>query len=256
MSEIAVLTDLNGTLDRAERIRQELWRTACFEVLGFQGEADIFKASLGLAGKDVIPAVGAAMREAGYSNVTDEDVGRVYKRRNIILENEGYEAKGYPFREGAVELLRELHGFGFPIAIVTSETEAHAMRSAERNGIKDLIAGVVGRDTKVDGNELKRKPDSMPYDVAARRIEEHREAKIRFVAMEDTAPGMFAALTSRPVEDLVHSRDIQGSWDIAKQMERISGGMFSQDELLKNIALQDADFGQIAEFFREMRKVL
>lgn len=94
----------------------------------------------------------------------------------------------------------------------------------------------------------------MPYDVAATRVQEHKEATIRFVAMEDTAPGMFAALTSKPVEEVVHSKDIQSSLDIAKQMQRISGGIFSEEDILKNIALKGADFGQIAEFFREMRK--
>lgn len=257
--------DLNGSLDKAERIRQEEWRNAAHEVLperlGLEDvdfDPAIFHVSLGLAGRDVVAAVAASMCEAGYC-VSVEDLHAVYERRREILTRDGYERDGYPLKEGAADLLRSMHGLGVKLTVVTSETEGHAMRSLTRAGLDPLITGIVGRDTLVDDQELLRKPHPAPYLTAKSRVEAlHPDCNVIHYGHEDTATGMLAVLRAKGAGEFqgaIHVKDIQDLDTIIAQMQRALDAdepHLKAHQVPEMIDLRNANYEEIEAFYRHL----
>lgn len=93
----------------------------------------------------------------------DEDVLQLRARyREFQFANHDAMTTAYP---GAVEMVRELHAAGHPLAIVTSKLAVGARRSLAFVGIEECFSAVVG----IESTE-RHKPDPAPVLHALERI--------------------------------------------------------------------------------------
>ena len=150
----AVLFDLDGTLlDTADDIALALNRTlgeqgwppvpaATVRQMIGRGSPILIKRAAQLLGQKPDPALHALMVERFFHHYG-------------ALEESG-DCKAQPY-DGAAATLRELHGAGLAIAVVTNKYQRFATQLLQLRGLDGWVDLVVGGDTCE-----RRKPDPMP----------------------------------------------------------------------------------------------
>jgi len=265
--------DMNGTLDKAERMRQDHWLLSAHEILRdrpeFKGvdlqaeiHPEVFEVSLGLGGKDVISAVACEMKRASacFCEISDQQmfdlVTEIRAHRSRVLKD--FEDNGYPLRDGAAEFIREAHGLGVRFTIVTSETEEHVEKTLLRSGVRDYFDGIVARDTINGHGQVPKKPGPEPYMVAVERMmQKYTPNAALHAGLEDTDPGMASALRALragSIQQVIHSHDIL-PW--AKIRAHLLSRQFTPEESQlcdgDHIALVNASFPEISAHFRRLK---
>jgi beta-phosphoglucomutase-like phosphatase (HAD superfamily) len=199
--------------------------------------------------------VNAALTLYGIE-LTESDVRAIYDLRNQRLRDDGYDLRGYPLREGAADMIRELTSAGDMLTIVTSETIAHAQRTLSLGGIEHLFACVVGRDLMVDGREILKKPHHEPYQVAHSLIEKLSGLELLHIGAEDTAPGIESLVGAKNngfIQEAVHVKGIQSAHDVTNQLTLQAVEQRTPQGWQAELLLLDATYGEFSEKLREMR---
>ena len=263
--KLAVHLDLNGTLDQAEDIRQRGWYDATLPYIqerfatSVNIPSEAFHASLGLASKDVISAVRSSINAAltlyGIE-LTESDVQAIYNLRNERLSNDGYDERGYPLRDGAAEMIRELSSAGDMLTIVTSETIEHAQRTLSLGGVAHLFTCVVGRNFNVGNREILKKPHYEPYQVASSLIELLSGLKLFHIGAEDTAPGIESIVRAKNISyinEAVHVKGIQSVDDVTAQLSLQAVEKRTPQQWQAELLMSDASLGEFSEKLRDLR---
>jgi len=149
----AVLFDLDGTLIDSIELILNSARHA------FDGRENVPSEAEWLAG--VGTPLATMFRK--YTSNEAEVEALIARYREYQLPNHDRLVRPYP---GVVETVRELHGAGHPLGIVTSKTEVLAKRGIDLVGIARFFDVVVGVDSTT-----KHKPDPAPVLAALRSLD-------------------------------------------------------------------------------------
>jgi mannitol-1-/sugar-/sorbitol-6-phosphatase len=167
----AALFDLDGTLVNSEVRNVTIWRLL-LENHGFQPDDTLLRSLIGRRDRDVLPDL---MPEA--------DVEAIIKE--IIAITDRSDLPDIVPVPGAADLVRRVHAYGSPLALVTSARLAWAQARLSEIGIVELVRTIVSAEDVVVG-----KPDPSGYLAAADRL---GVDPAKCVAFEDSVAGVTAA---------------------------------------------------------------
>lgn len=185
----AVLFDMDGLMIESERALLQCWREAS-RALGLHHLDDaLWLSFVGLSDRACAELLRERIDEAQLQALL-HDLSQRYSR---------HVEAGLPLKPGILELLAELDQRNVPRAVVTSTRRERAMQKLERCGLLQHF------DIVVTGSDVVHsKPAPDIYLLAAERL---RVAPARCVVLEDSVPGVRAALaagmTPIQVPDLV-----------------------------------------------------
>ena len=183
----AVVFDLDGVLIDSERIYLQAWLKVAEEIACPElGPA--YTQVVGLPYDEIEPIVEKILNDkVSMTDFRAAMMGAVGKQ----LTN------GYPLKTGAMEILQFLQSQGVPCAVATSSTTSVPVKLQD-TGIGHFFCHVVTRDEVARG-----KPHP---DVYLKAAEQLGLAPSRCLAVEDSEPGLQAALASGM--QVVHVPDI------------------------------------------------
>jgi HAD superfamily hydrolase (TIGR01509 family) len=149
----AILFDFNGVLVADEPLHQELFaRVLREEGLSFQQD-EFFARYIGL---DDRRCFGAVLHEAGRP-VEPSQVMRLVARKASYYQ-ERIRRDGFPFFDGAIELVREAAAHPLTLGVVTGALRAEVEGALRQAGIAPLFKTIVAAEDVVEG-----KPSSEGY---------------------------------------------------------------------------------------------
>jgi HAD superfamily hydrolase (TIGR01509 family) len=185
----AVLFDMDGLMIESERALLQCWREASHGLGLHHLDDALWLSFVGLSDRACTELLRERLDEVQLQALL-HDLSQRYNR---------HVEAGLPLKPGILELLAELEQRNIPRAVVTSTRRERAMQKLERCGLLPHF------DTVVTGSDVVHaKPAPDIYLLAAERL---RVAPARCVVLEDSVPGVRAALaagmTPIQVPDLV-----------------------------------------------------
>jgi HAD superfamily hydrolase (TIGR01509 family) len=185
----AVLFDMDGLMIESERALLQCWREASHELGLHHLDDALWLSFVGLSDRACAELLRERLDEVQLQALL-HDLSQRYNR---------HVEAGLPLKPGILELLAELEQRNIPRAVVTSTRRERAIQKLERCGLLPHF------DTVVTGSDVVHaKPAPDIYLLAAERL---RVAPARCVVLEDSVPGVRAALaagmTPIQVPDLV-----------------------------------------------------
>jgi HAD superfamily hydrolase (TIGR01509 family) len=173
----AVLFDMDGTLVDSEK----LWDVALSDLAAHFGGVLSAEVRAAMVGSNMAVSMRMFHDDLGL----DGDI--VESQRLLEARTKALFQLGLPWREGARELLHDVHAAGVPAALVTA-THRHLV---------EVALGTLGPehfDVVVCGDDVARsKPHPEPYLTAARLL---GAEPARCVAIEDSPTGVAAAVAA------------------------------------------------------------
>lgn len=196
MSAHAVIFDMDGLLIDSERVILECWRGVAAEHALPLGD----ELWLSMVGMHDAACTELLVRLLGTTKA--ERLNRDCKNRYDLQVEQGF-----PLKEGAIELLRDLSMRGVPLAVATSTRRERALIKLARCGI-DHYFGALATSSDV----AYPKPAADIYLLAASRLGVSPE---NCTALEDSEMGVRAAAAAGmaviQVPDLVPASDLTRS---------------------------------------------
>ena len=186
-SPTAVIFDMDGVLVDSAQAHFRSWQQLAREC-GREVTEEQFTATFGRQNRDIVPVLIGEVSGATVESLGDRKE-EIY--RGLIRESA-------PIVEGAVNLVRSLHGAGVSLAIGSSAPRANIDLVLEAMGADGLISAVVSGDEVTRG-----KPDPQVFTLACERL---RIEPGRCVVIEDAPAGVEAARAAgtRTVAVLLH----------------------------------------------------
>ena len=171
----AVIFDVDGVLIDSYQAHYESWRALCREH-GFDITETQFATTFGRRSSDII----AMLFEGEF---TDEQIAVMDDRKEALFRE--IVERDFPAMDGAVELIDDLAGAGFKLALGSSGPPDNVMlvlRKLDR--VMSVGAVVTGQDV------TRGKPDPQVFQTAAQRLVVDPS---HCVVVEDAVPGIEAA---------------------------------------------------------------
>ncbi|QNN23049.1 HAD family phosphatase [Planctomycetales bacterium ZRK34] len=171
----AVIFDVDGVLIDSYQAHYESWRALCREH-GFDITETQFATTFGRRSSDII----AMLFEGEF---TDEQIAAMDDRKEALFRE--IVERDFPAMDGAVELIDDLAGAGFKLALGSSGPPDNVMlvlRKLDR--VMSVGAVVTGQDV------TRGKPDPQVFQTAAQRLVVDPS---HCVVVEDAVPGIEAA---------------------------------------------------------------
>lgn len=180
----AILFDHDGVLVQSEPLHWAAWEKLLAE-LGLGYSIDVVRRSVGKTGPQILAAILDA-EKPGWSR-DEYDLDRLAFRKNeIYLASAQTGLKPYP---GVVDGLHWLRAHGIKRAVVSNAKRRELEGALRGLQMTDLFDVVISRD------EIQPpKPHPAPYLFGAASV---GEEPADCVAIEDSPPGLEAALTGR-----------------------------------------------------------
>jgi len=173
----AAIFDMDGLLFDTEAIGRWAWSETLAE-MGHTLSDELYRRFLG---RDMRSRL-QLLRESFGADFPGEQAAA----RRLTLGDEREVREGVPVKPGALDLVRELHRLGVPVALATGTQRDRALRRLRQAGIAHCFGTVV---TSEDVSHGKPAPDI--YLETARRLELAPEQCLVF---EDSAAGGESAL--------------------------------------------------------------
>ena len=175
-SPLGVIFDMDGVLVDSYQAHWESWQFMAHE-LGRGLSQEQFVSTFGRTSREIIAQHwGADCLSA--DEIADFDRRKEALYREIVHRN-------FPVMDGAVELLRELHGAGMRLAVGSSGPPENVALAVERLGAEHWFnALVTGKDV------TKGKPDPQVFLIAAHKLGVPPE---KCAVVEDAPVGIRAA---------------------------------------------------------------
>ena len=124
-----------------------------------------------------------------YSKPLLEKYGIAYDTFRPLQRTHYYELlESTPVFEHTIQLLKDIHARGIPVALCTSARIESSLELLERLGIKDLFRVLVGSE-----DYSKRKPDPEPYLATAKKLGVN---PADCLVIEDSEVGLKSALNA------------------------------------------------------------
>jgi beta-phosphoglucomutase len=175
MTARAVIFDIDGVLVDSYRAHLQSWLGVARE-WGLEITEEDFARTFGRTSREIIAKFWGEGLEDSERRAIDDRKESLY--REII-------SKSFPAMDGAAEIVRDLHGAGFRLAVGSSAPPENIRLSLERLGVRDLFEVVVtGRDV------TRGKPDPEVFQIAAERLAVPPSC---CVVVEDAPAGVAAA---------------------------------------------------------------
>jgi beta-phosphoglucomutase len=171
-----VIFDVDGVLVDSYHAHLKSWQWMCRE-WGLSITAEQFVATFGRTSREVI-------RELWGDRLTgDAQIAQLDQRKEALYRE--ILSGDFPAMAGAVELIDQLHGDGFRLAIGSSAPPENVALTLDRLGRRGLFQGIV------TGADVTRgKPDPQVFLLGAQRL---GLAPSRCVVIEDAPLGVAAA---------------------------------------------------------------
>ena len=172
----AAIFDVDGVLVDSFDAHLDSWQQLAAET-GISFTRQDFIATFGRTSRDIL-ATYWPVDAADHDRIRSLDHRKEQIYRDIVMEH-------FPVMGGARELINDLHGSGFLIALGSSGPAENIQLALDRLAIQHLIhATVTGEDVK------RGKPDPEVFLTAAQRL---GIASNRCVVIEDAPAGVIAA---------------------------------------------------------------
>jgi beta-phosphoglucomutase len=154
--QLAVIFDMDGVLVDSYRAHWQSWQFMADE-LGKGLTEEQFISTFGRTSREIIA------EHWGADALTPVEIAEFDKKKEALYRE--IVARDFPVMEGAVELIKHLHGAGFRLAVGSSGPPENVALVVERLGAKSFF------DALVTGNDVSRgKPDPQVFLVAAQKL--------------------------------------------------------------------------------------
>lgn len=173
----AVIFDMDGLMLDTEPLAARAWTAAAARV-GVDFDPAVM---LRLVGRNFPDCMALVRAHHGEHYPVDALMREWHGAYDALVEREGIAMK-----PGLIDLLGWLDAVAIPKAVATSTRRSRAQKKLEQTRLADRFAALVGGD-----EILRGKPQPDIYLEAAARL---AVAPARCVALEDSEPGMHAAL--------------------------------------------------------------
>jgi beta-phosphoglucomutase len=177
-NEYGVIFDMDGVLIDSSEAHFESWKRLGRD-LGVDVTVDRFRATFGRQNRDVIPALFG-------DRFTAEEIDAYAERKEAYYRELVQGA--VPALDGAVDLIRECHGFGMKLAIGSSGHPKNIAMTLEALEVATLFGCVVSGHNVTIG-----KPHPQVFQLAADGL---GLAPSRCAVIEDAPAGVEAALAA------------------------------------------------------------
>lgn len=182
-----VIFDMDGVLVDSAEPHFRSWQLLGQEN-GVVVTREAFSTTFGRQNRDIIPTL--------FGDISNDRLVRLANRkeeiyRDLVRENP-------PIVDGAVELVRALHGMGVSLAVGSSGPTPNIELILDAMGVRDAIRVIVSGDDVTRG-----KPDPQVFTLAAERLDLPTS---RCVVVEDAPVGVEAAHRAgmRSIAVLIH----------------------------------------------------
>ena len=181
---IAIIFDMDGVIIDSEPLHMRL-EDELFNDLGLGLDVQARAAFLGVSNRDMWQQL---KRDHHLSQSVEELIELGSRRYRDAVATEKV-----PYVPGAVELIRELHARGVPVAIASSSASGWITKTVADAGLEDAITVFVGGD-----QVAKSKPDPEIFLRAAAGLTGASSSSgdpetDRFIVIEDSPNGVRAA---------------------------------------------------------------